>query len=196
MPIGTRAFFTIASRVASRSPPVERSITVSAPQRSAQRSFSTSSSVPLDTGDAPMFALILVVLARPMHIGSRPQARCTLFAGITMRPAATSSRTISGVRWGSRWATRSISGVIAPSRACSSCVTGTVPSGARQVPSAFRDQSGGMKSQAVRGDGGGMPGVSGELNASGRPNSGGFAKLPGVVPWRRLDGFAPPWGSA
>ena len=53
-----------------------------------------------------------------------------------------------------------------------------------------------MKSHAVRGDGGGMPGVSGELNARGRPSCGGFAKLPGVVPWLRLDGFEPPRGSA
>jgi hypothetical protein len=44
---------TIASRQASRSPPVERSITVSAPQRSAHFSFSTSSSVPLETGSRP-----------------------------------------------------------------------------------------------------------------------------------------------
>ena len=132
---------------------MDRSITVSAPQRSAQWSFSTSASVPLDTGDAPMLALILVVLARPMHIGSRPWARCTLFAGITMRPAATSSRTISGVRCGSRSATRSISGVTVPSRACSSCVIGTKPSGAHQRPSASRRQSRGMKSHAVRGDG-------------------------------------------
>jgi hypothetical protein len=53
-----------------------------------------------------------------------------------------------------------------------------------------------MKSHAVRGDGGGMPGVSGELNARGCPTSGGFAKLPGVVPWRQLDGFALLPGSA
>jgi hypothetical protein len=34
-------------------------------------SFSTSSSVVLDTGDAPMLALILVVIMRPMPVGSR-----------------------------------------------------------------------------------------------------------------------------
>jgi hypothetical protein len=39
-----------------------------------------------------------------------------------------------------------------------------------------------MKSHAVRGEGGGMPAVSGELNASGPPSCAGFAKLPGVVP--------------
>ena len=64
----------IASRVASRSPPVERSITVSAPQRSAQRSFSTSAAVPLETGEAPMLAFTLVVAARPMQMGPR---RCS-----------------------------------------------------------------------------------------------------------------------
>jgi hypothetical protein len=53
-----------------------------------------------------------------------------------------------------------------------------------------------MKSQAVCGDGGGIPGVSGELKASDRPTCPGFAKLPGVVPWPRLDGFPPPVGSA
>jgi hypothetical protein len=52
-----------------------------------------------------------------------------------------------------------------------------------------------MKSHAVRGDAGGIPGVSGELNASGRPTCGGFAKLPGVVPCARLDGFAPLLGN-
>ena len=39
-------------------------------QRSAQCSFSTSSSVPLETGEAPMFALIFVLVARPIAIGS------------------------------------------------------------------------------------------------------------------------------
>ena len=52
VPIGTCDERMIASRVASRSPPVERSMTVSAPQRCAQCSFSTSSSVPDETGDA------------------------------------------------------------------------------------------------------------------------------------------------
>ena len=48
---------------------MERSITVSAPHRSAQCSFSTSSSVPELTGEAPMLALILVSDARPMRHG-------------------------------------------------------------------------------------------------------------------------------
>src|ERR1041384_1357896 len=51
--------------------PVERSITVSAPQRVAQRSFSTSSSIELLTAELPMLALILTAKPRPMAIGSR-----------------------------------------------------------------------------------------------------------------------------
>lgn len=68
--MGTVELRMIASRVASRSPPVERSITVSACHFSAHLSFSTSSSVELETGDAPMLAFTFVLLARPMHIGS------------------------------------------------------------------------------------------------------------------------------
>ena len=41
-------------------------MTVSAPQRSAHFSFSTSASVPEETGEAPMFALIFVREARPI----------------------------------------------------------------------------------------------------------------------------------
>jgi hypothetical protein len=69
------------------------------------------------------------------------------------------------------------------------------PSGGCQLPSASWRQSTGMKSHALRGDGGGMPGVSGELNVRAVPTRGGFAKLPGVVPWPRLDGLDPPRGS-
>jgi hypothetical protein len=49
---------------------VERSITVSAPQRVAQRSFSTSSSIDERTAELPMFALIFTRKLRPMIIGS------------------------------------------------------------------------------------------------------------------------------
>ena len=45
-------------------------MTVSAPQRSAHLSFSTSSSMLDETGEAPMLALILVLDARPIAIGS------------------------------------------------------------------------------------------------------------------------------
>ncbi len=50
--------------------PVERSITVSAPHRVAQRSFSTSSSMLLVTAELPMLALIFTWKPRPMIIGS------------------------------------------------------------------------------------------------------------------------------
>ncbi len=126
-------------------------MTVSAPHRSAQRSFSTSSSVPLDTGDAPMFAFTFVRLARPMHIGSNFAERWLMFAGITIRPAATSSRTTSAPRpgnnaskCGSRSATRRICGVTMPSRANSSCVTGLNPRGwttTRNSPRAVRNRT-------------------------------------------------------
>jgi hypothetical protein len=99
-------------------------MTVSAPHLSAHFSFSTSSSVPEETGDAPMLALIFVFDARPIAMGSSLKPRCARFAGITMRPAAISSRTSVTVRCGSRSATRFISGVMTPRRALSSCVIG------------------------------------------------------------------------
>jgi hypothetical protein len=98
VPMGTVLARTMASRHSSRLPPVERSITVSAPQRTAHCSFSTSSAVLLLTGEAPMLALILVRVARPMAMGSRRCARWFTLAGITRRPAATSSRTWLSVR--------------------------------------------------------------------------------------------------
>src|SRR3954462_7948882 len=50
--------------------PVERSITVSAPQRIAHTIFSTSSSTDEVTAELPILALILVRKLRPMIIGS------------------------------------------------------------------------------------------------------------------------------
>ncbi len=50
--------------------PVERSITVSAPQRIDQIIFSTSSSMDEATAELPMFELILTRKFRPMIIGS------------------------------------------------------------------------------------------------------------------------------
>ena len=59
------------------------------------------------------------------------------------------------------------------------------------------DQPSGRKSHAVFMLGAGMPGVSGELNASGPPTSARRAKLPGVVPCASVDGLcAPCIGSA
>src|SRR5829696_3195846 len=105
VPMGTVEFWMMAVRQASKSPPVERSMTVSAFHFSAQRSFSTSSSMDDDTGLAPMLALILVNDALPMHIGCSLYFRWTLLAGMIIRPVAISKRICSGVRWGSRVAT-------------------------------------------------------------------------------------------
>ena len=101
--------------------PVDRSITVSAPYLRAAKSFASSHSVSLDRADLPILALIFVRAAMPMPIGLSPLARCTLLAGMTKRPRATSARTNSGWSCSSR-ATDSISGVITPARACSSWV--------------------------------------------------------------------------
>jgi hypothetical protein len=47
---------------------------------------------------------------------------------------------------------------------------------------------------AVTVDGAGIPGVSGDENVNGPPISGGSARLPGLVPSARLEGFEPPAG--
>jgi hypothetical protein len=94
--------------------PVERSITVSAPQSVAQRSFSTSSSMEEVTAELPMFALIFTWKRRPMIIGS--SSGWLMLAGMMARPRATSLRTRSGAT-PSRRAANSISGVTSPRRA-------------------------------------------------------------------------------
>jgi len=60
----------IHSRVSWMYLPVERSITVSAPQRIAQTIFSTSSAMPLVTAELPMLAFTFTRKLRPMIIGS------------------------------------------------------------------------------------------------------------------------------
>jgi len=49
-----------------------------------------------------------------------------------------------------------------------------------------------LKSHAVREDGAGMPGVSGDEYVSGPPTSGARAKLPGVVPCPPVEGSSAP----
>ena len=93
---------------------MDRSITVSAPHRVAQRIFSTSSSIEEVTAEVPMLALIFTRNRLPMIIGSL--SGWLMLAGMIARPAATSSRTTSGST-PSRIATNSISGVITPARA-------------------------------------------------------------------------------
>ena len=75
--------------------PVERSMTVSAPQRIAQTIFSTSSAAVETTAELPMLALILTRKLRPIAIGS--SSGWLMLAGMMARPRATSSRTNSGV---------------------------------------------------------------------------------------------------
>src|SRR2546430_9641388 len=70
VPIGTGLLRTIHSRVVWMSGPVERSMTVSAPQRAAQVSLSTSSAIDDVTAELPMLALTLTRKWRPMAIGS------------------------------------------------------------------------------------------------------------------------------
>jgi hypothetical protein len=96
------------------SSPVDRSITVSAPQVTAQVSLSTSSAIELVTAELPMLALTFTRNRRPMTIGS--DSGWLMFAGMIARPAATSERTRSTSQ-SSRTATYSISGVTIPWRA-------------------------------------------------------------------------------
>src|ERR687883_297284 len=93
VPIGSGEWRRIASRICGMSPPVERSITVSAPYFTQTRSFSSSASMSLVTALLPMFALILQVAAKPMAIGS--SSGWFTFAGMIIRPRATSSRIFS-----------------------------------------------------------------------------------------------------
>ena len=94
--------------------PVDRSITVSAPQRVAHVSFWTSSSIDDETAELPMLAFTFTRKLDPMTIGS--DSGWLTWAGRMARPAAISSRT-SSAGTPSRVATNSISGVISPFRA-------------------------------------------------------------------------------
>ena len=70
-------------------------MTVSAPQRIAQTSFSTSSAAPEVTAELPILALIFTRKLRPMMTGS--SSGWLMLAGMMARPRAISSRTNSGV---------------------------------------------------------------------------------------------------
>jgi hypothetical protein len=70
VPIGTGELRMIHSRVSWMCRPVERSITVSPPQRIAHVIFSTSSWMPEETAELPMLALIFTRKLRPMIMGS------------------------------------------------------------------------------------------------------------------------------
>jgi hypothetical protein len=85
----------IHSRVSWMCLPVERSITVSPPQRMAQVIFSTSSPIEEPSAELPMLALIFTRKLRPMIIGS--DSGWLMLLGMMARPRAISSRTNSGV---------------------------------------------------------------------------------------------------
>ncbi len=70
VPMGTGELRRIHSLVVWMSGPVERSMTVSAPQRVAQVSLATSSSMEEVTAELPMLALTFTRNRRPMTIGS------------------------------------------------------------------------------------------------------------------------------
>ena len=112
--MGTGEASMIALRMAGMSPPVERSITVSAPYFTEYCSFSSSPSISDVTAEFPMLELILHLEATPMHIGSR--LAWLMLAGMIIRPRATSERTSSGDRF-SRLAMKCISSVTMPWRA-------------------------------------------------------------------------------
>src|ERR1700674_3539944 len=93
--MGTGLLRMIHSRVSWICFPVERSMTVSAPQRMPHTIFSTPSAMPEDTAELPMFALIFTRKLRPMIIGS--VSGWLMLFGTIARPRATSARTNSGV---------------------------------------------------------------------------------------------------
>src|SRR5271170_7358818 len=116
--IGTGLWRRIASRISGIFPPVERSITVSAPKLTAVCSLSSSSRIFDVTAELPILALILHLVATPIPIGS--SSGWLMLAGMISRPAAISSR-ISATGSFSRSATKAISSVTWPRRAKCIC---------------------------------------------------------------------------
>src|SRR2546427_9408945 len=94
VPIGTGELRMIHSRVSWMFLPVDRSITVSAPQRVAHVIFSTSSWIDEDTAELPMLALIFTRKLRPITIGS--VSGWLMLFGMIARPRAALLRTNSG----------------------------------------------------------------------------------------------------
>ena len=113
--MGTGEASMMALRMRGMSPPVERSITVSAPYFTAYCSLASSSSIFEVVAELPMLALILHFDSTPMHIGSR---LVVIDVGGDDHAAARDfvANQLRGVR-PSRCATYSISPVIVPWRA-------------------------------------------------------------------------------
>src|SRR5574338_1591279 len=94
VPMGTGLLRMIHSRVSWMLRPVERSITVSAPQRIAHTILSTSEATSEATAELPILALILTRKLRPIAIGS--DSGWLMLLGMIARPRAASARTNSG----------------------------------------------------------------------------------------------------
>ena len=95
VPMGTGHSARIARRISSIGPPVDRSITASAPAATAARIFSISSEMSARSREEPTFAFTLMVRPSPMATG-RISRRFRL-RGMTTLPAAIRSRSVAGV---------------------------------------------------------------------------------------------------
>src|ERR1700753_3769933 len=93
--MGTGELRMIHSRMLWMLRPVDKSITVFAPQRVAQTIFSTSSATDEVTAELPILALIFTLKLRPMIIGS--DSGWLMLEGKIALPPATSSHTNSGL---------------------------------------------------------------------------------------------------
>src|SRR5208337_4476965 len=98
VPMGTGELRIIHSRMVWMLRPVDKSITVSAPQRVDHTIFSTSSATDEVTAELPILALIFTLKFRPIIIGS--DSGWLMLLGMMARPAAISERTNSGVMKG------------------------------------------------------------------------------------------------
>ena len=127
--MGTGALRIIHSRVSWMCAPVDKSIIVSAPQRSDHTIFSTSSVRLEVTAELPKLPLILTRKLRPIIIGS--SSGWLILAGMIARPAAISWRTNSGVIW-SGWV-----GIFAPKLCPACCFKSLAYSGRLKSSSSF-----------------------------------------------------------
>src|SRR5512143_506044 len=114
VPTGTGHSARIARRISSIGPPVERSITASAPADTAARIFSISSEMSARSREEPTFAFTLMVRPSPMATGRT--SRRFLLRGMTTFPVAIRSLSVAGSTC-SDCAARAIAGGISPARA-------------------------------------------------------------------------------
>src|SRR5665648_1219347 len=113
VPTGILTESRIRRRIASRSPPVDKSIKVLAPYFTAISAFSISASTSTKSRDVPILAFILVLISAPIPDGI--VSRFT-FLGMVTYPFATRAVSFSASIY-SAFATERISSVIIPRRA-------------------------------------------------------------------------------